>query len=105
MYIQLNFLKDSNLTWIILFNNNHLFAHSYVVSFISILYKEFLNRSIWPIDRTLTHTTILGLDGSKGNERVLHTHPELEPHHRMHTQDTLLAMMFYSSLKDAVGEF
>ena len=39
--------------------------------------KEFLNRSIWYIDETLTGTTTQGRNetGSNGNEGVPHTPP------------------------------
>ena len=59
----------------------------------SIIYEVFLsntnksaNRSIWPIDGTLTGTTTLGQSGSgsNGNERVLSRSPISS-----HTQDTL----------------
>ena len=46
-----------------------------MASSILIKYKLFLNRSIWPIDKTLTGTTTVGESGtrSNGNEGVLHT--------------------------------
>ena len=46
-----------------------------------------LNSPIWPINETLTGTTILGQSGHENNvnEEVLHIPqtPRLEPHHQM----------------------
>ena len=54
----------------------------------SIKYKCFLNKFIWPTDKTLTGTTTSSQSGpgSNGNEEVLHN-PQiciLEPHYLMH---------------------
>ena len=47
----------------------------FMISCIPIEYKSFFNKSIWPIDETLTGTTTPGQGGpgSNGNKEVLHT--------------------------------
>ena len=47
-----------------------------MASGISIKYEQFSNKSIWPIDGTLTGTTTLSQSapGSNDNEMVLYTH-------------------------------
>ena len=39
-----------------------------MASSIPIKYKWFSNRSIWPMDGTLTHTTSPGQNGTKNND-------------------------------------
>ena len=57
----------------ILFNNNHLFAH--MISCFLSNKNNFPKRSIWLIDGTLTDTTNPGQSGtgSNGNERIVDT--------------------------------
>ena len=59
----------------------------FIVSSIPIKYESFLNRSIWPIDKTLKGSPTPGQSGpgSNGNEEVLYTSiaPGLEPHPQM----------------------
>ena len=51
-----------------------------MVSSIPMLYQSFLNRSIWPLDRTLTGTPTPNLSGpgSNDNEEVTPRAPKLE---------------------------
>ena len=70
------------------------FLYSYFLSFLfahgPIWYKQFLNRSIWPINRTQTGTTTLDHSepGSNDNEGILHIPQISRTEVYCHTQDT-----------------
>ena len=70
-------VNDDDLTLIIEFDINHLFAHSLN----DLFGRKWLNSSIWDIDVTLIDTTTPGQSGSEsdGHKRVLHFSQSSKP--------------------------
>ena len=83
--------KDSSLTLIILFNNNHLFAqlYSFMYSYpILIIFKQIYLTNMWDPDKSITSDQ--SRLRSNNNEGVLHTGASLSDAVQRHIQDVIL---------------